>query len=972
VNVSGIVTGKMTDKSGFFMQHNASRWGGIFVNLDYCQYEDRSCINQHVDGTTLTSRTLWKSVSFDLVANTGDRVRVMGTVTEINGTTSIASVSRVDVIGSARLPRPLNVTTGLINGSCSLEREPYESVLVEVRDARFLKDEGYVTHIDVSDGTGALQGKTNAFPYTLAVLRSYYGITSLEGNVMSSVRGIVGYCTAPCTEEHQQYQLLPRDFGDLEGITHAPTGVPSPAPSLVPTITSAPSASSVPSPLPLPLPTPLPTPAPSVSSVPTPLPSPSPTPLPSHIPSPLPSPNPSVAPSPLPTAIPSPLPRSTPTVMPTPLPTSAPTAQPTAVPTVMPTPLPTSAPTAQPTAVPSPVPSTRPSPLPSPIPAAVPTPLPSPIPTAVPTPVPTTVPSPMPTSAPTSAPTLTPTTSQPSPLPSRIPTSAPTVDSGTLVSWSSSFVLADVSVSDLTEDDQTSIKTAIASVSVYAAVDDIIIISITDASRRLRGEGGAKPQRLGSGRGGASGSSVGRRWLLAGGVEVEYTTYLVLELTNFDNADDLFDTVSGLVEDGAADGTLESEIQEEATSGSALETATLEASSYSSDETYSEAIVDLGTISPTVSLVPSPKPSVEPTAATVPAPTPTTATDGGGGDSGGGGGGGDNLGAIAGGGAGGALLLIGLAVVIYFKRKQKELESLKQAGRSSTGQSHRKMGDDAFSKSLRRSGSSKGSGSGSNSSSPSSRVAAAWSSMKNIVNSPPKRGLDGITTTVLDSEGANPMATLDAGVEMTDAGWGQDGAANEEMVQGMHGPSSTKALVPVSASVVLGDDGNASPNPMRRESSDMVGGGGRRRTSSSGGRRGSSDLESPGSGSGSSPFEGQHPSDFTANLPSRRIPKDKLGGGSGRAGPAATLGKAIATDTAVQHSPTAGKVGELSSKPDPTQPGATQKKAKKMGLMERAKARAAARKAGIESAAVYKPKPIERTSSAEGESNGGY
>jgi hypothetical protein len=51
---------------------------------------------------------------------------------------------------------------------------------------------------------------------------------------------------------------------------------------------------------------------------------------------------------------------------------------------------------------------------------------------------------------------------------------------------------------------------------------------------------------------------VGRRRLLAGGVEVEYTTYLVLELTNFDNADDLFDTVSGLVEDGAADGTLES------------------------------------------------------------------------------------------------------------------------------------------------------------------------------------------------------------------------------------------------------------------------------------------------------------------------------------------------------------------------------------------------------------------------------
>lgn len=174
--------------------------------------------------------------------------------------------------------------------------------------------------------------------------------------------------------------------------------------------------------------------------------------------------------------------------------------------------------------------------------------------------------------------------------------------------------------------------------------------------------------------------------------------------------------------------------------------------------------------------------------------------------------------------------------------------------------------------------------------------------------------------------------------------------------------------MPVGVAVMLGDDSSTSPNPMRRESSDMGGGGvSRSRAGSSGGRRGSSDLASPGSGGGSSPFAGPHPADFTANLPSQRIPKDKLGG-SGRGSPAATLGTASATDSAVQHSPTAGKVGELRAKPDPSQPGATKKKPKKMGLMERAKARAAARKAGVETASVYKPKPIERTSSAEGES----
>lgn len=126
MNVTGIVTGKMKDMSGFFIQHNTSMWAGIYVDLEYCQYTDRSCIDQYIDGSTITSESIWASVDFDTETNMGNKVRVLGTVTEINGTTSIASVSRVDNLGSKRLPRPLNVTTGMINGSCSIEREAYE------------------------------------------------------------------------------------------------------------------------------------------------------------------------------------------------------------------------------------------------------------------------------------------------------------------------------------------------------------------------------------------------------------------------------------------------------------------------------------------------------------------------------------------------------------------------------------------------------------------------------------------------------------------------------------------------------------------------------------------------------------------------------------------------------------------------------------------------------------------------------
>ena len=142
-----------------------------------------------------------------------------------------------------------------------------------------------------------------------------------------------------------------------------------------------------------------------------------------------------------------------------------------------------------------------------------------------------------------------------------------------------------------------------------------------------------------------------------------------------------------------------SDMQAEASDGSSLETATIEASTYACDDAYTTTIIDLGTTAPTAD--PSRRPSPEPSPA--PEPTPGAGTDDGGGDDGeegddgddsggggggggsddggdsggsggggggsdeGGGGGGDDTGVVAGAGAGGGVLLVGIVAGLYFK-----------------------------------------------------------------------------------------------------------------------------------------------------------------------------------------------------------------------------------------------------------------------------------------------------------------
>ena len=102
--------------------------------------------------------TALPSVSYSITSNEGDLVRVLGTIAEVNGSTSVGSVSSITVLDTVTLPTPLNVSTGDLGGTCSATNEAYESVLVEVvKDVLFMQDYQYRTHIDVTDGSGALE-----------------------------------------------------------------------------------------------------------------------------------------------------------------------------------------------------------------------------------------------------------------------------------------------------------------------------------------------------------------------------------------------------------------------------------------------------------------------------------------------------------------------------------------------------------------------------------------------------------------------------------------------------------------------------------------------------------------------------------------------------------------------------------------------------------------------------------------------
>ena len=229
------------------MQHNASLWAGLYVDTSFC-HKNLIC-----------NETLVVSTG----TNQGYRVRVYGSVTEVHGSTTLASVSRIDIIEVVELPVPLNITTA-IGGNCSKSRnsEPYEGVLVVLeKQSTILKDRGYEKHIQINDGSGPLTLSTELTPYTMDTIRVVLNTYTLEGVVFTKVRGVFSTNSNATvshglfrrnllgTEEDDTIQVMPTTLSDLEGFTLQPTAVPTPVPSPNPTISFLPTPEPTASPM---------------------------------------------------------------------------------------------------------------------------------------------------------------------------------------------------------------------------------------------------------------------------------------------------------------------------------------------------------------------------------------------------------------------------------------------------------------------------------------------------------------------------------------------------------------------------------------------------------------------------------------------------------------------------------------------------------------------------------------------------
>mmetsp|Transcript_108337 Transcript_108337/g.314925 ORF Transcript_108337/g.314925 Transcript_108337/m.314925 type:complete len:695 (-) Transcript_108337:444-2528(-) len=167
-------------------------------------------------------------------------------------------------------------------------------------------------------------------------------------------------------------------------------------------------------------------------------------------------------------------------------------------------------------------------------------------------------------------------------------------DDGTVtaVSWDTTFGLEGVSASDITDDDEASILTAIAATSDDTSEDDLEIISIEDISRRL--ELAADQAHASQAQAQAQAQPHARSLLASSGVEVTYTTTLILEETSYSDADSLFSAVTVDVETAVDNGGLEDELQAAASSDSQLKSVTVDSSSFTRPTKYTEETVEVG------------------------------------------------------------------------------------------------------------------------------------------------------------------------------------------------------------------------------------------------------------------------------------------------------------------------------------------------------------------------------------------
>lgn len=194
----------MADKSG--------PWNGIYVNTILCEFEEFDCAPSNGLATV--------QANYDIGASWF--VQVLGTVSEINGTTQIASVSEVKHLQNGTMPAAANITTGKLGTNCTLEAEGYESVLVVGYNITIMSNLNTQTgEIDLNDGTGLTELDDAIFSGG-DHLTDVYG-DNLVGQTLWYLRGI---CQWRGDRQISNWEIHPRAEIDVRNLPLTPFCLP--------------------------------------------------------------------------------------------------------------------------------------------------------------------------------------------------------------------------------------------------------------------------------------------------------------------------------------------------------------------------------------------------------------------------------------------------------------------------------------------------------------------------------------------------------------------------------------------------------------------------------------------------------------------------------------------------------------------------------------------------------------------------
>ncbi len=180
VTIRGIVTAVLPGEyPNFFLQTpDKGLWSGVFV-YDLSVDPDR-----------------------------GDDLAITASVDEYFGLTEIKNVSSFEIHSSDNpMPAPENITTADLAGGCSAGAEAYEGVLVRVNDVSCTTAPNEYGEWFIDDGSGPCQVDDYLYSYAATL-----------GENFPAIVGIVHY-------SYGEYELLPRDGGDINPTAVNPTAV---------------------------------------------------------------------------------------------------------------------------------------------------------------------------------------------------------------------------------------------------------------------------------------------------------------------------------------------------------------------------------------------------------------------------------------------------------------------------------------------------------------------------------------------------------------------------------------------------------------------------------------------------------------------------------------------------------------------------------------------------------------------------